>query len=91
MARLKPLHYVIQIGVAGAKAPCEPVSAALGNGLAIGDDLKLASLTWLCRRVDAEAFLDEGREPRDLLLITVSCRAVNDFDLHIRFMLHRVP
>ena len=34
---LELLDHVIKIGIAGAKAPCEPVLAALGNPLAVSD------------------------------------------------------
>jgi hypothetical protein len=32
---------------------------------------------------NAEALLDEGHEARDVSLVVLSCRAVNDLDLHV--------
>ena len=76
------LDQAIEIGIAGAKASCEPVSTALGYFLAVSDDLEL---TVLARREDgisAEAILEEGHETRDLGSVVLSRRAVNDLDLH---------
>jgi len=38
---LELLDHVIEIGIAGAKAPCEPVPTALGYPLAVSDNLEL--------------------------------------------------
>jgi hypothetical protein len=81
-AFLDLLNQALKIGIAGAEFLCEPVSAALRNPLAVRDHLKLASLTGPEDGLDAEALLDEGHETRDLDLIVLSRRAVNDFDLH---------
>jgi len=79
---LELLDYSFDIRIAGAKASCEPVPTALGNPFAVGDHLELTGLT---RRKDgfhAEALFDEGHETRDLGLVVLSRRAVNDLDLH---------
>ena len=81
-ALLEPLNHAIQIGITRAKAPCEPVSAALGDFLAIGDHLKLAFPAMRNHGVNAEPLLDEGRETRDLGLVVLSSRAGKDLDLH---------
>ncbi len=76
------LDHAIEIGIAGAKAPCEPVPTPRGNLLAVRNHLELTGLT---RRKDGfhvQALLDESHETRDLGLVVLSCRAVNDFDLH---------
>jgi hypothetical protein len=76
------LDHAIEVGVACAKAPREPVSTALGYPLAVSDNLEL---TWLTRRNDGfnvEAILNEGHETRDLGLVVLSRRAVNDLDVH---------
>ena len=72
----------IQIGIARAKALCKPVSAALGDFLAIGDHLKLAFPAMRNHSVKAEPLLDEGRETRDLGLVVLSSRAGYYLDLH---------
>jgi hypothetical protein len=79
---LELLDHTIEIGIAGAKAPCKPVPTALGYPLAVSDDLEL---TCLPRRNDGfygEAIFDEGHETRDLGFVVLSRRAVNDLDLH---------
>jgi hypothetical protein len=62
--------------LAGAKAPCKPVSAALG------DHLKLAFLAPCNQGFKAEPLLDEGRETRDLGVVVLSGRAGKYLDLH---------
>jgi hypothetical protein len=76
------LDHAIEIGIARAKASCEPVPTALGNPLAVSNNLELTSLPRRNDGFNIEALLDEGRETRDLDLVVQSCRAVNDLDLH---------
>jgi hypothetical protein len=66
--------HAIEIGIAGTKAPCEPVATALGNPLAIRDHLELAGLARRSDGLDVWTILDEGRETRDLGLIALSPR-----------------
>ena len=82
MVLLEPLDHAIEIRIAGAKAPCKPVAATRGNLLAVSDHLELTGLTRHGHGIDAEALLDEGHETRDLILVVLSRRAVNDLDLH---------
>jgi hypothetical protein len=89
-ALLELLDHAIEIGIAGAKAPCEPVPTALGNPLAVSDNLELAGLPRRNDGFNVEALLDEGRETRDLGLVVLSCRAVNDLDPHLSSNLLRV-
>jgi hypothetical protein len=42
---LELLDYAFEIWIAGAKGPCEPVAAALGNPFAVSDHLELTGLT----------------------------------------------
>ncbi len=79
---LKLLDHAIEIGITGAKAPGERVPAALGNPLAVSDNLELTGLTGHKDGFSVEALLDEGHETRDLGLVVLSRRAVNDLDLH---------
>ena len=79
---LELLDHVLEIGIAETKAPCEPVSTALGNHLAVSDNLELTGLPRRNDGFDAETLLDEGRETRDLGFVVLSRRAVNDLDLH---------
>ena len=79
---LKLFDDAIEIGITGVKAPCEPVPTALGNPLAVREHLELTDLAKCNDSVNIQALLDEGRETRDLGLVVLSRRAVNDFDLH---------
>jgi hypothetical protein len=79
---LELLDQAIKIGVAGAEASREPVPTALGNHLAVREHLELTGLTRHKNGFKAQAIFDEGHETRDLYLVVLSPRAVNDFDLH---------
>ena len=79
---LEPLDHDIEIGIAGAKAPSEPVPAAFGDSLAVRDHLELTDPARSSHGLNAEALLDEGHETRDLGLIVLSRRAVHNLDLH---------
>ena len=89
-APLDLLDHAIEIGIAGAKAPCEPVSTALGYLFAVSDNLELTGLPRRNNGFNVEALLDKGRETRDLGFVVLSCRAVNDLDLHLVSNLLRV-
>jgi hypothetical protein len=77
------LDHTFEIGIAGAKAPSEPVPTALGNLLAVSDHLELTGLTRRKDGFNAEALFDKGHETRDLDLVVLSRRTVNDLDLHL--------
>ena len=79
---LELVDHAVEIGIPGAEAPGEPVPAALGDPLAVGDDLELTGPARRLHGFDAEALLDEGRETRDLGLVVLSRRAVDDLDSH---------
>jgi hypothetical protein len=76
------LNHAIEIGIAGAEAPSEPVPAAFGDSLAVRDHLELTGLTRRSHGFNSEALLDEGHETRGLGLVILSRRAVDDLDLH---------
>jgi len=76
------LDHAIEIGIARAKAPCQPIPTAVGNPLAISDNLELTGLPRRNDGFNVEALLDEGHETRDLGLVVLSRWAVNDLDLH---------
>ena len=80
---LELLDHTFEIRIAGAKPPCEPVPTALGNPFAVSDHLELTGLTRRNDGFNVEALLDEGHETRDLGLVVLSRRAVNDLDLHL--------
>jgi hypothetical protein len=80
---LELLDHTFEIRITGAKAPCEPVSTALGNPFAVSDYLELTGLTSRNDGFNAEALFDEGHETRDLGLVVLSRRAVNDLNLHL--------
>jgi hypothetical protein len=79
---LELLDHAVEVGIAGAKAPCEPVPTALGNPLAVSDYLELPDLSRRSDSFNVQALLDEGHETRDLGLVVLSRRAVHDLDLH---------
>jgi hypothetical protein len=79
---LELLDHAIEIRVAGAKAPCEPVSTALCYPLAVNDNLELTGLTRRNDGFNVEAILNHGHETRDLGFVVLSRRAVNDLDPH---------
>ncbi len=79
---MKLVHHTLQIRIARPKRSREPVSAAFGDLLAIGEYVKLTGLAGGYRRLYAKPLLDEGRETRDLRLIAPSCWTGNDLDLH---------
>lgn len=78
-----PLDHAFEIGIAGAKAARKPVSTALGDFFAIGEYLELTGVPRLSDSLNTEALLDEGHETRDLGVVVVSGRAMNDLDLHL--------
>jgi len=80
---LELLDHTFEIRIASAKAPGEPVPTALGNPLAVSDHLELTGLTRRNDGFNVEALFDEGHETRDLGLVVLSRRAVNDLDLHL--------
>jgi hypothetical protein len=81
-ASLKLLDYAFEIGIAGAEAPGQPVSSAFDDLLAVSQNFELTSLPGRKDGFNVEALLDEGHEARDVSLVVLSCRAVNDLDLH---------
>lgn len=80
---LELLDHTFQIGIASAKAPCEPVSAAFRDPCTVSDHRELTDLARRKDGVNIEALFDEGHETRDLGLVVLSRRAVNDLDLHL--------
>lgn len=84
-ALLELLNHAIQIRIAGSKASCEPVSAALHNSLAIGEHLKLASLARSNHGFNAEPLLNQGHETRNLGFIVPSRRAGTYLNFHSVF------
>lgn len=76
------LDHPIEIGIASTKSPCEPVSTALGNPLAVSDHLELTLFTRFNHGFNAEALLNEGHETRDLGFVVLSRRTANDLDRH---------
>jgi hypothetical protein len=81
-ALLELVDHTMEIGIAGAKAPCDPILTSPGNPLAVREHLELSRLTRDQDAFQVQAFLDEGRETRDLDFVVLSRRAMNDFDLH---------
>ena len=82
-AFLELLNHAFEIGIARAKAACKPVSTALGDLLAVSENLKLTHLAGLGRSFNTETLVDEGHETRDLGPVVQSCGAMNDLNLHV--------
>ena len=76
------LDHTMEIGIAGAKSAREPVATPFGNCLAVHDHVELTGRAGRTDGVNIQALLDEGHETRDLGLVVLSSRAVNDLDLH---------
>jgi hypothetical protein len=81
---LNLFDHALEVGITGAKATRKPVPAALGNFLAVGKNFELTRLTGRNDSINVQALLDEGRETRDLAVVVLSGRTVNDFDLHLQ-------
>ncbi len=77
------LDHTFQIRIASAKAPCEPVPTAIRNPFAVSDHLELTNLARRKDGINIEALFDEDHETRDLCLVVLSRRAVNDLNLHL--------
>jgi len=82
-AFLKQLNDTLRIRIPGTEAPREPVSTALGNLLAVDDDVKLATLSRGNRCGDTKPFLYQGRETRDLGFVVLSGRARHYLYVHL--------
>ncbi|MGA7295400.1 MAG: hypothetical protein WBW53_18780 [Terriglobales bacterium] len=80
---LELLDHTFQIRIASAKAPCEPVPTAFRNPFAVSDHLELTNLARRQDSFNIELLFDEDHETRDLCLVVLSRRAVNDLDLHL--------
>jgi hypothetical protein len=74
--------HAVEIGIAGAKAPSEPVPAAFGDSVPVRNNLELTCLSRPRQCFDSQPVLDEGRETRSLCLVALSFGAVDDLDLH---------
>lgn len=82
-AFLELLNHAFEIGIARAKAARKPVPTALGDFLAIGENLELTGSPRLRDRVNTKPLVDEGHETRDLGPVVQSCGAMNDLNLHV--------
>ena len=83
MALLELLDDILEIGITRAQAPREPVSTALGNPLPVRDHLELTGLAGDGHWINIQALLDQGHETRDLGIVVLSRRAMNDLDFHL--------
>src|SRR5439155_8764031 len=77
----EPLDQTIEIGIAGAESPSEPVPPALGDSLPVRDHVELTGPARRRHGLNIEALLDEGHEPRGLGCVVLSRRAVDVLDL----------
>jgi hypothetical protein len=79
---LKLSDHLVEVGIARAEAPREPVSTPFGDPLAIGYHFELTRLSGLEEGINSEPLLDHGHETRDLGLVVLSGGAMNNFDFH---------
>lgn len=84
-ALLQFLDHAFQIRIPGTEAPRKPVSASFRDLLPIRHNIELARLSRHKRYFHIQPALDQVHETRDLYLVVLSSRAVNDFNLH-RFL-----
>lgn len=91
LKRLEVLDDGLELGIASPEFPREPVSASLGNSLAVGDHLELTCPARPHDGVNVEVLLDQGHETRGLGFVTLSYRAVDDLNLHFVLLLHGRP
>ena len=72
---LKLINHLVEIGIACAKAPGEPVSTTFGDSLAVSQHLKLTGLAGRDHGISTKPLFYQGHETRDLGFIVLSCRA----------------
>jgi hypothetical protein len=77
------IDHAVEVRIARAEAPGQPVPTATHDCLIISDDVELAGATGREHGIDVEALLDEGRETRSLGLVVLSGRAVLNLDIHL--------
>jgi hypothetical protein len=82
-ALLQFLYHAIQIRIPGPEAPRKPIPPALRDLLAIRHHIELTRLARHKHHIHMQLTLDEVHETRDLYLVVLSRRAVNDLDLHL--------
>lgn len=87
---LELVHHRAEVRVPGSKSPGEPVPAAGGNVLAVGDYIELPPRARNRDCLDVQSLPDQGHETRDLSLVVLSGGAVDDFYVHaLRFRLEQ--
>ena len=91
MAVLELPDYLVKVRIAGAKTPREPVATTPGDPLAVSHHLELTGLAGRRDGFNVETLLDAGHETRDLGIVVLSRRAVNNFDLHLYSPFPDVP
>jgi hypothetical protein len=79
---LQFLDHSIQIRIPSPEAPRKPVSPSLRDLLPIRHNIKLTRLSRHKHYFHIQPILDQVHETRDLYLVILSRRAVNDFNLH---------
>lgn len=82
MVPFNQVDHAIKIGIACTEAARYPVPATLRDFLTIYDNVELTGLAWDNCGFHVKASPEDSRETRDLGLIAVSGRAVNNFDYH---------
>ena len=83
MSLLELINHLVEIGIACAKAPGEPVSTTFGDFLAISQHLELAGLSGRNNSVSTKPLFYHGHETRDLGFIVLSCRAGTYLNFHV--------
>lgn len=76
------LDHIIEIWIPRAKSSRQPIAPSRRDLLAVRHHIELAMLTRRAERINAQPFLDQGHETRDLEPVVLSRRTMHDFNLH---------
>ena len=80
---LELVNHLVEIGIACAKAPGEPVSTTLSDSLSVSQYLKLTGLAGRDDGFSTQPLFYQGHETRDLGFVVLSCRARTYLNFHV--------
>jgi hypothetical protein len=80
---LELINHLVEIGIACAKAPGEPVPTTFGDSLSVSQHLKLTGLARRDHGISTKPLFYQGHETRDLGFIVLSRRAGTYLNFHV--------